>query len=181
MRLPLLTLILGMVGGFAAHLFVVEHPQWYSVFTPSPKLVARQHPPTSTGPEKPRAYMPVEKVLGRLHKNFEDAVVVVLVEESYNDSRHLILDSVIEVWKGPAALAGKSMNSSLQPPLANHHSLSKERALKFMFMTPHVDSIGWVMFNGESLRMNPALTVESLRKELCGPERVAEAHIASLP
>ena len=166
MRLALLTLVLGILVGFAAHSFVVEHPQWDLAFSRSKTSTPETARVSSVGPAKPIIYPSPEKTLARLKKQFDEAVVVVLADESYDDYRKLIHISVLEVWKGPAELAGKTMDSRLEPPLSYLHSEHTERVLRFMPMTPHLDTAGSVFFTGDVLRMNPALTANALKAAL---------------
>jgi hypothetical protein len=100
---------------------------------------------------------------------FDEAVVVVLADESYDDRHGLTRVSVLEVWKGPEALTGKSMDSRLTPPQSYMHGSRKERVLKFVRMAPHIDSGSSVHFDGEALRMNPSVTVHMIKTTLVKP------------
>jgi len=166
MRLALLTLVLGILIGFAGRSVTVNHFQWsfaFPLFEPTKPKIARS---ASVRPVKPIVYPSPEKTLARLKQQYDEAVVVVLADESYDDRHKLIRVAVVEVWKGPPELVGKTMDSRLEEPLASMHSDRSERVLRFMPMTPHLDTASSVTFTGEVLRMNPALTVSSLRAAL---------------
>jgi hypothetical protein len=167
MRLALLTLILGAIVGFAARIFIVEHPYCHREFSSEKKTVpAGTIRLASTQPGKPVSYPSIEKMIARLKQQFDEAVVVVLAEQSYDDGNRLIRVSVLEVWKGPSVLIGKTMDSHLEAPMSYLHGAGKERVLKFMPMTPKLDTCATVHFDGDILRMNPALTTSSLKQVL---------------
>ena len=165
MRLALLTLILGIVVGFAAHSFIVAHPQWCLAFSCSKKPA-----PEAVSPAKPVTYPPPEKTLARLRKQFDEAVVVVLADETFDDFRKLVHVSVLEVWKGPAGLVGKPMDYRLDPPMSYLHPNEKQRVLIFMPMTPYLYTSGTFSFDGDVLRSNPAFTIKSLKEALVKPQ-----------
>lgn len=166
MRLAFLTLILGLVVGFAARSFMFEHPQWSASFLPAQGATPRATDLAHAEPRAPQQYQSPEKVLARLKQQFDEAVVVVLADESYDDHRKLVRVSVLEVWKGPPDLVGKTMDYRLGPPLEYAHSEKTERVLRFMPMTPHLDTGGSVFFTGDALRMNPTFTTSSLKAAL---------------
>lgn len=163
MRLPLLTLLLGLLIGIATHSFVTGQFQKIvsalTVKTPAPK-------PTVVSilrPTKPYTPMPVEKILAWLKKDFDAAVVVVIANHSYDDRHKLARVEVLEVWKGPADLIGKTMDAPLSPPLSANHGGGTMRVLKFMPMTPHLTTSGTVRLEGEALGLNPAVTLKVLK------------------
>ena len=115
----------------------------------------------------PQTHPAPEKTLALLRKQFDEAVVVVLADESYDFERKLVAVSVIEVWKGPQSLVGKTMNTALKAPTAKHANEKGEfRVLRFMPMTPHLDTVFFAYFDDNVLRMNPAFTAEALRRAL---------------
>ncbi|HVT72132.1 MAG TPA: hypothetical protein VHD61_03280 [Lacunisphaera sp.] len=157
---------MGILVGFTARSFVGDYTQRLlvpSVSKPAMPMIARGAP---AEPAKPIVYPSAEKTLARLKKQYDEAVVVVLADESYDDAHKLIRVSVLEVWKGPVDLAGKTMDSRLEAPLSYGHPEHSERVLRFMPMTPHLDTAGSVFFTGDELRMNPTLTVSSIKAAL---------------
>ena len=166
MRLSLLSLVLGLVVGFALHSLVTTHPHWYRVFTTAPKPPAKVVQIPSSSSAEPIKYPSSEKTLARLQKLFDEAVVVVLADESYDDNRKVVLVTVREVWKGPQSLVGQTMNSDLRAPLSYLHNQGTQRVLRFMPMTPHLDTNSTFSFKGHVLKSNPAFTVESLKEAL---------------
>jgi len=166
MRLALLSLVLGILVGFAARSFLIGHPLHHFAFSPATRPLPEAGRPLARGPTKPIIYPSPEKTIARLRKQFDEAVVVVLADESYDDHRQLVKIAVVEVWKGPGDLVGKTMDSRLEPPLSYLHSVAKERVLRFMPMTPHLDTSGSVFFDGETLRMNPVLSISLLKDAL---------------
>lgn len=166
MRLPLLTFVLGTVIGIATHSFFTAHLQKLvtalSPGAPEQKSVLQSVPV----PAKPFTPVPAEKILSRLKKDFGEAVVVVVANESYDDRHKLIRVEVLEVWKGPTDLVGKTMDAPLLPPLSYLHAKGVVRVLKFMPMTPHLGTSKTVRLSGDALGMNPAVTVETLKEAL---------------
>jgi len=100
MRSAFLTLTLGILVGFAAPAFMVEHHLFPAKPVPTPPASRL----SSTEPAKPSGYPSPGMTLARLKKQFAEAVVVVLADESYDDYHQLIHVSVVEGWKGPAIL-----------------------------------------------------------------------------
>ena len=170
MRLALLTLILGIVVGFAAHSFIVAHPQWCLACSCAKQPAPQASSPATVIPAKPRTYPAPEKTLTWLRKQFDEAVVVVLADETFDDFRKLVHVSVLEVWKGPAGLVGKPMDYRLDPPMSYLHPNEKQRVLIFMPMTPYLYTSGTFSFDGDVLRSNPACTIKSLKEALVKPQ-----------
>lgn len=174
-RLLILTFILGGVLGFMVHLQLAAHPDWWRS-KPQTKPVTPKLPAaaTETVPTKPRVYMPVEKILTRLRQEYDEAVVVVLADESYDDEHKLIRAVVREVWKGPANLTDKPMNAPLGPPLSYLHGQGSVRVLKFIYMTPTLNSGVSFKFDGDKLGLNPAITASDLKAILTAESQPPE-------
>lgn len=166
MRLHLLILALGLVAGFALHSLVIAHPNWLPNFAVVSQPATNEVNRPYVASTKPHIYPSPEKTLSRLQQKFDEAVVVVLADESYDDHHQLIKVTVREVWKGPQNLVGQTMSSRLEAPMSYTHPKGTERVLRFMPMTPHLDTVGSIFFEGDALRMNPVITVTSLREAL---------------
>jgi len=167
MRVSLLMLILGVLIGYAAHSFVAERVERLMVVALTEEAVKKPAAREKvSAPSGPITYMPVEKVLTMLKRRYDKAVVVVLADESYDDQHKLTIVKVIEVWKGPERLVGETMNQPLQAPMSYLHDKGTVRVLKFIHMTPHLNSSGTVTFREGMLGINPTITVEMLRESL---------------
>ncbi len=167
MRISLLTLILGLVVGLAVYPLVADPVR--DLIAKS--LVAEQveNPVKKRVIGEPPAeisYIPVPKIMEMLKGRYAEAVVVVLADESYDDRHKLTVVEVKEVWKGPDRLVGKTMNQPLQAPLSYLHAKGKRRVLKFMLMTPHLNSSSAVAIRDGVLGMNPEISIGMLRESL---------------
>lgn len=166
MRLALLSFVLGVLVALVArpHLANLAHHLSTLRLDPAPKPAAVTA--ASATASLPRTYPAPGRILRRLKQTFDEAVVVVLADESFDDRHQLVRLTVVEIWKGPAMLTGRTMDHPLQPSLSHARGQGPQRVLRFVRLTPHVDSGETVYFDGDALRLNPALTVHSLRDAL---------------
>ena len=170
MRLATLTLLLGMVVGFAARSLIADHPNWYLVFASAkqpPQRVVQAPPP---GSAMPVSHASPEWTLSFLRKRFDEAVVVVLADETWGEGKKFVHETVLEVWKGPAGLVGKSMDWNPEPmiPMSNLHGTVTRRVIRFMPLTPFLDASSSIGCSGNVLVMCPALTIEAVKDALVG-------------
>lgn len=155
-------LIVGILIGLeAAHLVSGRLNSSRADLASPPPSVARM--PVA---KKAAKYPSREMALERLRHLFSEAVVVVVADESYDDNLKVVHETAREVWKGPKSLVGKCLDDTLEPPLSYQHSSTTERVLLFLPLTPHIDTREAVFFSGDALRINPAITLDSLRVEL---------------
>lgn len=185
MRVSILSLVLGLLLGILVGPWATS--RWQSLLTPATAgkstlvLNSGARPPAAPGPQR---YMPVEKVVKSLRQSYDEAVVVAMVTETYDDQHHTIHRTVLDVWKGPATLQGKPMNGRLEPPLSYLHSKTSETVLTFVALTPWAGGGRSVSFSGDRLRMNPALTVAELKAILVegkAPDPALEPKLSSVP
>ena len=181
MLIPILTIFLGLVIGLIVYPFVADPVRdlMAECFVAAKVENTVKKKVTKEAPTEV-SYMPVEKVMTMLKRRYDEAVVVVLADESYDDQHKLTIVKVVEVWKGPVKLIGKTMNQPLQAPMSYLHDKGTVRVLKFMLMTPHVNSSTAVAIREGMLGMNPTIKVETLKESLTGNTIEAEVAMSDI-
>lgn len=164
LRTASLTLTLGFVLGFSVHALLIDQPEWLArgLGVDAPPVVQ----PVARRSNRPISYPDAAKVIAELQRRYDEAVVVVLADETVDHERQLVNRTVVEVWKGPASLTGKPMNSKIERKLSYENMRGTQRALLFLPLTSFVTSSSSTYFFDSKLGMNPVLTIDDVRMAL---------------
>ena len=168
MRKTYLVVLLAFVLGFAAHRMISNHAEWFA-----PAMAEKSKPTTLAevlrANNRPVTYIAPEKILARTKKSFDEAVVVALVDETYDRDHKIARRTVVEIWKGPVRLVGKEMNVKVDWERPYEGLQGSRRALLFLPLTTFITTDLVMYFHGDKLGANPAITVDSLRQSLVQP------------